>query len=185
MKAGRSTVQVWIAAAIAGATVVGAIGLDAGPRSAVASQEPPTRQQSELSLRTQGKPGLEAVRVAAEQEARADIAAGKYRVLTYGLPSLESFRAHDLLEERHGIVVEPIAGCIIDEEIAVRAKAYNAVSRPAIERKFGKDVFERARREAQEASVLRVGNLTKRVDEISAAREGRDAREQSAPAGSP
>lgn len=185
MTPGRSTVQVWIAAAIAGATVVGAIGLDAGPRNAGAAQEQPSRQQSELALRTQGKPGLEAVRVAAEEEARADIAAGKYRVLTYGLPSLESFREHDLLEERHGIVVQPIAGCIIDDEIAMRAKAYNAISRPAIERKFGKQVFEIARRDAREASVLRVGDLTKRVDDISAAREGRDARERSAPAGSP
>ncbi len=70
----------------------------------------------------------------------ADVALGHYRLLTYGLPSpiLPAFR--QTMRESYGVEVRAVAGCDLTSSIASYNAAYNAVSRAAIHRKFGRDV---------------------------------------------
>jgi hypothetical protein len=152
MTQGRIGMQVWIAAALAGAIVAGAIGLDPGVRRAGAAEPLPADAGSTGEMEVRGRldlpKDLAKVRQMAEEEARKDIAAGRYHILTYGLPLPGSSRTDALLEQRYGIEYQGVAGCIVDEGIMEWASAYNQISVAAIKKKFGGDVFERTRHDA-------------------------------------
>ena len=51
-------------------------------------------------------------------EARHDLATGKLAVETYGFPVECSSEYAQLLCERHGIKLRPVAGCVVDAQIA-------------------------------------------------------------------
>ena len=88
-------------------------------------------------------------------EAAQDVAEGKFVIKGWGL--LE-FKVNDiptrtevyegLLLRKYKISFEWVAGCLIPDELLSYVTAYNEVSKAAIEAKFGKDVFEKTRKEA-------------------------------------
>jgi hypothetical protein len=80
----------------------------------------------------------EAVKVAREQ-ADADFAAGRYRMLVYGLRGPVSEQDRRLAKE--GVEVKAIAGCIVSDGILEGARVYNEVMREKLKVKLGRDVF--------------------------------------------
>jgi hypothetical protein len=53
-----------------------------------------------------------------------------------------------LLRERYGIEERFVAGCMVDRPLFDYAEAYNTISMSAINRKFGRDVFQETAIEA-------------------------------------
>jgi hypothetical protein len=76
-----------------------------------------------------------------------DIEANILAVETYGFGmNGDGGRSH-LLRERYNIETRIVAGCIVNEKIVGHAKGYNEVSRAEIERRFGKDIWDKVRQE--------------------------------------
>jgi hypothetical protein len=80
----------------------------------------------------------DAVKVARKQ-AEADFAAGRYRMLVYGLRGPVSEQDRRLAKE--GVEVKAIAGCIVSDGILEGARVYNEVMRGKLKAKLGRDVF--------------------------------------------
>lgn len=74
--------------------------------------------------------------------ARFDIARGHYSVLSYGLAASWVPEYRTLLHDRYGISHKTIAGCTISYPRMAYADAYNRVSVPAANQRFGHDVFK-------------------------------------------
>ena len=75
---------------------------------------------------------------AARTQAEADFAAGRYRILVYGLrASMEDKRF-----AKDGVEVKPIAGCIVSEGILEGARIYNGIMREKLKAKLGRDIFD-------------------------------------------
>lgn len=83
-----------------------------------------------------------------EFEARIDIAHGRYKELTYGLPVMWFPTYQHLLRERYGVEVHPVAGCVVSDSLIAYIQSYNQVSTAAINKKFGRDVFKESADEA-------------------------------------
>jgi len=83
--------------------------------------------------------------------ARFDIASGRYRVLTLGLPVPFHREYVRLLLDRYGIESHAIAGCAFSESEGAFARGYNSVSQEAAKRKFGRDVFAECLEDAYKA----------------------------------
>ncbi|HWB04705.1 MAG TPA: hypothetical protein VG796_16875 [Verrucomicrobiales bacterium] len=66
-----------------------------------------------------------------------------------------------LLQQRYGIQLRSVAGCIVTEESSGHLGGYNAVMLPEIHRRFGAGVLERTADEAR-------AKYNKRVAEIQA-----------------
>jgi hypothetical protein len=77
-----------------------------------------------------------------------DLGHGHYRILAYGLPPAGVAEYRDLLGRRYGVEYRQVALCIVSGPLVSYADAYNGVSVPAIERKFGPDVFRKTWDEA-------------------------------------
>jgi hypothetical protein len=75
-------------------------------------------------------------------DAAKDFAAGKYRVLVYGLRA-EPTKGEKKLEKL-GISLDAIAGCVVSEGILGYADGYNATMSPLLKKKFGADVLREA-----------------------------------------
>jgi hypothetical protein len=92
--------------------------------------------------------------IAAYNAGRADAARDVQRdylaVEEYGKPPAWSGDYARIAEERFGIHVKVVAGCIVDDNILGHARGYNEVSRLEIERRFGRDVLAEARVAASE-----------------------------------
>jgi hypothetical protein len=84
--------------------------------------------------------------------ARNDISRGHYRILAAGTPAPERAVYVRLMRERYGVEVRIVAGCVVSESLFAYTQGYNAVSREAVERRFGKDVFEATLAEAIKVS---------------------------------
>lgn len=82
-------------------------------------------------------------------EAQVDLAFGHYKVMGYGLPGPEREGYVHLLHARYGIEFEKLADCLVSESLVNYANAYNAVSVPAIEKKFGRDTLQNTFEDAQ------------------------------------
>lgn len=54
-----------------------------------------------------------------------------------------------LLQQRYGIQLRSVAGCIVTDESAGHLEGYNAVMLPEIRRRFGAGVLERTADEAR------------------------------------
>ncbi|MCB9598665.1 MAG: hypothetical protein H6719_38475, partial [Sandaracinaceae bacterium] len=101
--------------------------------------------------------------------ARADLAAGRPRWLTYGYPAAARWDYADLLEERYGIELEAIAGCVIDGEISTRAAAYDSVIERWLRETYpGRDVLAETWADAETRWRERVSARQPR-DEVEAA----------------
>lgn len=73
----------------------------------------------------------------ARKQAETDFAAGRYRMLVYGLRG----SSDDKRLTKHGVEVKPIAGCIVNDGILEGARVYNEVMREKLKAKLGRDVF--------------------------------------------
>lgn len=74
--------------------------------------------------------------------AKFDMWRGRYVVLTYGLPPPGRDEYARLLRQRYGIELRPVAACIVSERLVSYVNAYDEVSCPAANRRFGHDVFK-------------------------------------------
>lgn len=92
-----------------------------------------------------------------QREAKADLAAGKLAVESYGLMASYHIVYRRLLKERYGIEVRMVAGCIVNESIAGHAEGYNRIMDAEIKKRFGEDVFEKTSKEAQELHRQKTG----------------------------
>ena len=75
-------------------------------------------------------------------EAHFDLAHGRYKILGYGLPLRGMDKYISLLHERYGVDYRAVAGCTVSKDLVDYANAYDSVSEPAINRKFGHDIFK-------------------------------------------
>ena len=89
------------------------------------------------------------------QEATRDIKDGRFIIKKWGLasaqfndiPSSEDVY-EEMLEQKYKIRYEWVGECLIDEATLSYAKAYNEVAYAAIKTKYGPDIFENVRKEA-------------------------------------
>jgi hypothetical protein len=68
---------------------------------------------------------------------------GRYRVLQYGIATQTSPDYEAFLKERYGLEIDGY-GCVVTESETDYVAAYNAVTRAALMRRFGRDVLKEA-----------------------------------------
>jgi hypothetical protein len=78
------------------------------------------------------------------QEAVADLARGRLRVVSYGLPAHWSSEYREILLRDYRIEYQAIAGCVITQGISEYAAAYNDVMERRIATLYGPHVFDDA-----------------------------------------
>jgi len=79
----------------------------------------------------------------AREMAENDFARNVYRILVVGKRPAKSVY-DDYLKEHYGVLVTPIAGCIVSDGIIGAEQSYNSTMKPLLNRKFGHDIFEEA-----------------------------------------
>ncbi|MFZ1087414.1 MAG: hypothetical protein WAN35_20815 [Terracidiphilus sp.] len=77
-------------------------------------------------------------------DARVDVAHGRFKILTYGLPTQLHQQYGLLLRQRYGVEIQAVAGCIVARYQQDYVDAYNEVSSSAIKRKYRRDIFKEA-----------------------------------------
>jgi len=85
--------------------------------------------------------------------AKFDLARGHYEVKTYGLASGWSPHHAALLWERYRIEKRAVAGCVVDDALEGYVKAYDAVVKAEMDRRFKHDVFAECANEAEQAYI--------------------------------
>jgi hypothetical protein len=81
--------------------------------------------------------------------AQRDVAHGKYRILTYGLATLDRGEYARLLQSRYGIEIYAFAGCIVYPSQVDYASGYNEVVEASLQQRFKRDVLAEARSETR------------------------------------
>ena len=108
------------------------------------------------------------------RQATRDLRAGNLRVRTYGYPSPYSWEYMKRLNERYGIEVIGVAGCIVSNRVKATTRGYNEVMEGAIEKRIGigilDAVWEEARREYEAYSEF-LSNPTESITERTAIKE--------------
>jgi hypothetical protein len=79
----------------------------------------------------------------AREMAETDFARNVYRVFVAGKRPVKS-AYDDYLKEKYGVLVSPIAGCIVSDGIIGAMDGYNSTMKPLLNRKFGHDIFKEA-----------------------------------------
>ena len=83
-------------------------------------------------------------------EAKSDLAAGRMRHRTYGMPRVwdgpDLYAQH--LRNDYNIELVTVAGCVITEELVNRTRGYNEEALPLIEARYGKGILERVHKQA-------------------------------------
>jgi len=89
--------------------------------------------------------------VLGRRAARSDVANGYYEVQTFGYPApwMQDFRW--LLQQRYGVTLRSVAGCMVSSSQRSYVDAYDSVSVTAANQKFGHDIFAECTAEAQKA----------------------------------
>jgi len=80
-------------------------------------------------------------------DAMRDINANILATEVYGFGASKNSEWGRLLKQRYGIEQRVVAGCIVNEKITGHAKGYNEVSHQEIERRLGKDIWNKIRAE--------------------------------------
>ena len=83
---------------------------------------------------------IESARSEARRDAQADILANNLKVVSIGLPSSDERRA-TLLKKYH--ITEASLGCVADERAEIYQKEYTAIMQAEIEKRYGKEFWER------------------------------------------
>jgi hypothetical protein len=80
-----------------------------------------------------------------------DHARGQYEMKTYGYPFYPEREEYTrLLDERYGVKMHAVAGCVVSEDLVWFADGYNAASVPLLNARNGKDIFEECWRLARQ-----------------------------------
>ncbi len=106
--------------------------------------EPPSTPQSTLQDLSEARKGREA--------ALENIAQGRLMLIAYGRPHPIFFEYAKVLKERYG-VIHSHRGCVLLESEAY-LRAYESTMSAEITERFGDDVFDKARQEAEENWAL-------------------------------
>lgn len=77
-----------------------------------------------------------------QREARADLAAGKLVLKSYGLPAPAFYEYRDILRHEYGIEIDRVAGCIVTPELEEEVRGYEEIMNAAIEARFGANFLE-------------------------------------------
>lgn len=80
-------------------------------------------------------------------DAQRDIQANQMITEIYGFGASRDSELGRLLKKRYGIEQRVVAGCIVNEKIIGHAKGYNEISHAEIERRFGKDIWDKVQQE--------------------------------------
>ena len=84
----------------------------------------------------------------AREMAETDFTRNVYRIFVVGKRPAKSFY-DDYLKERYGVLVTPIAGCVVSDGIIGAIEGYNSTMKPLLNRKFGHDIFKEAEEEGR------------------------------------
>jgi hypothetical protein len=87
-------------------------------------------------------------RIRGEFAAYSDVAQGRYKVLAFGMPAPGHDEYVRILQERYGIEMRRVGGCLVSRSMVWYGEGYNSVSMDAANRKFGRDVFQESDAEA-------------------------------------
>lgn len=87
-----------------------------------------------------------------KKDAEAEIAAGKLAMEVSGSPFPSADLYAEELKSKYEIDYRPVAACSVGPVIRGHLKGFNEVMIPEIERRYGKDVFDKARVAAQNKS---------------------------------
>lgn len=82
-------------------------------------------------------------------DAQRELAQGVLACETFGLPRVDFSEYRQVLLERYKIELRAIAGCLVDSKILGHSSGFNQIMEAEIERRYGKDVWDRAQAEAQ------------------------------------
>ncbi len=93
--------------------------------------------------------GKEPAATVARKQAEADFAAGKYRVLVFGMRREKS--AAEVFLTKQGVETKSIAGCIVSDGILEGARVYNDIMRAKLKAKLGRDIFDEAEKATDNA----------------------------------
>jgi hypothetical protein len=87
--------------------------------------------------------------------AAEDVGQGRYVIKVWGLPSANLYPwpsrediYQTILKETYKVSLEWVGGCVVDEVTSDYADGYNEVATAGIKARYGKGVFEKARRRA-------------------------------------
>jgi len=106
----------------------------------------PNESQSDLN-EVFGNLSKEKAKAKAQEMAEKDFAKNSFRIFVAGMRRQQD--VHDnYLKEKYGVMVTPIAGCVVSEGIMGAIEGYNLTMKPLLNRKFGHDIFK----EAEEAA---------------------------------
>jgi hypothetical protein len=84
--------------------------------------------------------------------AEVDLHRGRFVLLTYGLPPLDSNEYERILRQRYGIEVRRVADCIVSSSEIAFVDAYDHISMAAAQNRFGPNIFIDAQIEADAAT---------------------------------
>jgi hypothetical protein len=90
--------------------------------------------------------------------AQCDVWRGHYEYKTGGLSRGTFPTANRLLRERYGVVLSSSRGCMKLPHQACFMFGYDSVSKPAIQKQFGKDVIAECENEAREELRKKYGD---------------------------
>ena len=79
----------------------------------------------------------------AREMAESDFAKNVYRIFVVGKRPVKS-TYDDYLKEHYGVLVTPIAGCLVSDGIIGAEEGYNSTMKPLLNQKFGHDIFKKA-----------------------------------------
>jgi len=83
--------------------------------------------------------------------ARIDVARGHYEIETFGLPVPWRPQYAQLLHDRYGVEINPVAGCVVSQSLLSYSHAYNSVVADAVRHKFAHDIFAECAADARKA----------------------------------
>lgn len=81
--------------------------------------------------------------------ARMDVARGTYTLQVYGLPVQWRGEEARILQEKYGIRMKAVAGCVVTDSLVNYVDAYDEYVMAAANRKFGRDIFKESMEEAE------------------------------------
>jgi hypothetical protein len=82
-------------------------------------------------------------------DAENDLKNNRLALEIFGLPAPSFGEYTKLLLERYHLELRQVAGCVPDGQIIGHARGYNEIAMKEIEHRYGKDMLEQARKEAE------------------------------------
>lgn len=89
----------------------------------------------------------ETIEAKARTQAQKDIEAGKPEYRVYGERMGRENILADILKTKYGVILHPVAGCVVTEELRKETAAYNATVAAHLKKVYQKDVFAAAEAE--------------------------------------